>query len=318
MISSISFMPNSSDIKELRKFVPDEQVKERLAYLQIPILDPESEEEERPAIKATDHILFCTPNTEEISNLAFYGYDDNEIFFHHDLFVFSTIVDSTYLGNSMVALATFEPDIFVYDFLTGLPVLPQKLLCDHESAVTGIKNKEDRVVSCSEDKTIIEWDIVRMCRKSRSRYNVAIDRFDFHGSSLVFGSGTYLNINDENVPLDFHMEQLRMEGTCVYVSDCEGNMVVYDTRGIGNNTKALLTKRAHVKAVVDFCIVDDWIATTSLDGFVKLWDRNMDLKNELEQSSAVYALAHNSHSGENEIFAGNEENFVFPIRLECK
>lgn len=319
MISSLGFIPNSSEIKELNAFVPDEQVKERLSYLQIPILDPPSDEggEEEPPIKATDSILFCTPNTEEISNLAFYAYDDQEIFFHHDLFVFSTIIDSAYLGNNLVALATFEPDIFVYDFLTRLPVLPQKLLCGHEGAVTGLKNKENRVFSCSDDKTIIEWDLSRMCPKNRVCHDVSIDRFDFHGNDMVFGCKTYLNINDENIPLNFQMEQLRMQGNYVYVSDSEGNMAVYDARRVGSTTRTVLSKKIHDQAVVDFCIVDDWIATTSLDSYIRLWDLGLDLKNELEQSSAVYALGYNNYLGEKEIFAGNEENFVFPIKLEC-
>lgn len=326
MISTIGFLPNTTETKVLQKFIPDENIKKRLDYLQIPLLQNQveqfeelsSDKEELPEIKATDNILFCTPNSEEISNVAFYGYDDTEMFFHHDLFVFNTIIDSCRLISSdrYVAVATFEPDIMIYDFAIELPLLPQALLIGHEDAVTGIKNKYEKLISCSQDKTIIQWDINELKVKEKTVYDIEIERFDFEGNMLVFGAKTYLNINNQSISLKNEIEQLRIKDNIVYVSDNEGYFTLYDIR---NTERAISSDKVHDESIIDFCIAKDWIVTTSLDNKIKMWksgSTGLELKSTFDQNSTVYSLGYNELDKEEEIFAGNGENHVFPIKLE--
>jgi len=323
MISSIGFIPNTSDIKELKAFVPDETIQKKLSYLQIPILNPEepadsdivdegNNAEDKNYIKETDSIVFSTPNTEEMSYCSIYGYDEEEMFFHHDFFVFSTILDSTYLGNNLIALATFEPDVLVYDFLTKFPVLPQHLLCGHESFVTSIKNKENKIVSSSDDKSIIEWDLNTFGIKSQNFYDVSIERFDFEGKSLAFAQKNYLCINNENFSLDYDIEQLKIRGDKVYATDAQGYVSIYDMR---NLEKKLFSKKIHDAAAVDILILEECIVTSSLDGTVKFWDTNFDIKDTKEQESPIYCLGYNPYSSYNEIFGGSENDQVIPIKL---
>ncbi|KAM0679698.1 rRNA-processing protein [Glugoides intestinalis] len=326
MISTIGFLSNTTETKALQKFIPDENIKKRLDYFQLPLISDKgerddyisSDSEELPEIKTTDNILFCTPNSEEISNVAFYGYDDTEMFFHHDLLVFNTIIDSCRLisTNRYVAVATFEPDIMIYDFGIELPLLPQILLIGHEDAVTGIKNKEEKLMSCSQDKTTIEWDINELRIKERTAHDIEIERFDFEGNSLVFGAKTHLNINNESISLENELEQLRIKDNIVYVSDSEGKFTFYDIR---NTSKAIFSDKIHEKPILDFCFAKDWIVTTSFDNKVKLWKNGqsgIELKATLEQNSTIFSLGYNEFDTEDEVFAGNAENHVFPIKLE--
>ncbi|ELA41417.1 uncharacterized protein VICG_01522 [Vittaforma corneae ATCC 50505] len=323
MINTIGFLPNSTEIRQLNEFVPNESVKEHLEYLQIPILprkDVDSSDklsEERPVIKSTDSILFCTSNTEEISTVAFYGYDDTEIFVHHDMFVFSTIIDSCFIKNTLIGVATFEPAIMIYDFMVDFPVLPQYLLIGHTGPVTGIKNKFEKLMSCSEDKMIIEWDINEMRLRSQKNHDVSIERFDFEGNNLVFGSQKYLNINNENISLDYDIEQLKIRDNLVFVSDCEGYIQIYDVRMPG---KAMISQRLHESALVDFCLAKDWIVTTSQDCTVKSWKtKELALRYISEintPGSQVLSLGYNEYNNLDEVFAGDENDNVFPIKLE--
>lgn len=326
MINTIGFIPNFTEVSKLKEFVPDEDVSKELEYLQIPVLETgeqgdADEIEERQVIKSTDSVLFCTINNEEISSVAFYGYDETEMFFHHDFFVFSTIIDSCYVGDSLVAVATFEPHIMVYDFTVEFPVLPQHLLIGHTSSVTSIKNKGGRLMSASEDKTVIEWDMTEMRVKNRQNYEFPIERFDFECSSVVFGGGTYLNINNENISLDYGLEQLRMSDNMVYVSDSEGRMIIYDVR---MPSKPLNVQKMHSSTLVDFCLVRDWTVTTSSDMTLKMWKAEgaeLKCKNAMsfeEAGAGVLALGFNPFSGFDEIFVGDEKDQVFPLKLEEK
>lgn len=319
MISSIGFIPNNPNSNTLKDFIPDEEIKQKLAYLQIPLVTPgepneDEDTEEMNEIKQTDNIIYSTPNTEELSHVAFYGYDENEMFFHHDIFVFSTIIDSAYLGNNLVACATFEADILVYDCFTKFPVLPQKLLCGHESFVTAIKNKEDRVMSASDDKSIIEWDINSLSIKSQTFYDVSIEKFDFQGSNFAFAQQKYLYINNENISVDYDIEKLRIEGNNVFLTDCEGYVTIYDIRNLGTK---LFNKKIHDQSVPDFLVLDEWIVTTSLDNKIKLWDLDFNLKNTIEQPSTVFCLGKDPYAKYDEIFGGNEEDDLIPIKLEA-
>lgn len=341
MITTIGFLPRLTEKLEMTEFILNEEVKTRLDYLQIPLLpntsestsnEPNksasnkpasnksnaSETEEKPEIKITDNILFCTPQTEEISHLSFYGYDNKEIFFHHDLLIFSTILSSCFIKDKLVGIATYEPDIMLYDFTVNFPIFPQHLLIGHNGPVTAIKNKYEKLMSASDDKTIIEWDPIELRLRSQKSYDVSIERFDFEGNSLVFGSKNYLNINNENISLDNELEQLQIKDNLVYVSDCVGRLVVYDVR---MPAKALINQKIHDASIVDFCLAKEWIVTTSMDQTVKLWkieEGILGCKSVLDQESTVFSLGYNEFESTAEVFAGNDDNFVFGIELKAQ
>lgn len=272
MISALGLVPNDQQRKSLCRFAPDERIKERLSYLQIPIVDAENEEEEpEETIEASDSLLFATPNTEEISALAFYVYSPEECYIHHDTFVFSTILDASYIGNGLVALGTFEPDVFVYDAFTRFPLLPQQLLCGHTAPVTGVVAHSGRLLSSSEDGSIIEWDV--SCGSSvRSVVTKAgpIERFDFADGITAFGADNTIVVNTSAFTLEAPVERIRCFEDCVYVSDSSGTVSVFDPR---NLKEPVHTQSLHTKAVLDIAFVKGCIATASGDSTVKIWKK---------------------------------------------
>lgn len=318
MISSIGFIENSKE-RSLSKFTPNESVRKRLDYLQIPIISdglPSSVEE---PIVPSDEVLFVTPNTEETSNLAFYGYNTTEMFFHHDLFVFSTVLGSCSLGDGGVAVATFEPDIFVYDPWIDFPLLPQSLLVGHSDAVTAVKNK-DRMMSISEDTSFIEWDISTLSAKSTRSLGIPLHTFDFDQSVLAAASSNnYVVAFSEDIiktgSLEESIETVVLTNSQLLVSDSCGFVSVFDLRSL--DTK-LLHKQLHDGSVLDMIVVGSKVITTGMDKFVRIWDLNWNLLKEENVKSVVYCLGYNTlaKAKMNEVFCGDEENEVYPISLE--
>lgn len=312
MISSIGFIPNDKEISKLSKFVPDENIKNRLSYLNIPIItqnqdfQSNSSDKEDEKILKTDKVLFCTPNTEDISSIAFQVYNKEEIFVHHDLFVFSTILSSAYVGNGLVALGTFEPDIFLYDAFTEFPILPQKLLIGHSEAVTSVKFHDNRLLSCSEDKSIMEWDLIAQESISKKSYDVKIEKFDFNGKHLAFGSNTYLNINNKSFALDQEVEQIKMKNNNVYVVDGSGKLYVYDVR---NLVSPLINKSIHRSAAMDVTLYKNLIATCSYDGEVKIFRDDAEIFTT-NMESAAYCLEFDS---EGSLFCGTDHDLVLKV-----
>src|SRR5690606_35093635 len=106
------------------------------------------------------------------------------------------------ISENLVALGTFEPDIFIYDAFTEFPVLPKELLIGHKELVTTIKNQENRFMSGSEDQSIIEWDLNKNSIKEQLFYDFPIDSFDFSGSNLAYGAKNILNVNNNTISLE--------------------------------------------------------------------------------------------------------------------
>lgn len=312
MISSIGFIQNNIDRQKLTKFIPDKKIKERLEYLDIPVVETESNDdrslstESDEKILASDSIVFGTPNTETISTLAFYVYNEDSIFCHHDLYVFSTIFDSSHIGNGLVALATFEPDVFVYDAFTNFPILPQKLLIGHEKSVTGIKNENGRLMTSSEDKTIIEWDLEKLDIKNRCSYDIPIDRFDFEENNLAFAVNDYLNINNESISVSGIIENIKINKKHVYVLSSDGNAIIYDMRNLSG---PLFQKKIHEDAAIDIAFSNDRIVTCSMDHTVKVWSNPLEwnLIASYEKKSAVYSLGFD-HNGR--LFVGDDNDEI--------
>ena len=106
-----------------------------------------------------------------------------------------------------------------------------------------------------------------------------------------------------------------MKGNNVFVGDCEGNLQVFDLR---KPSKPMMTKKIHESAVLDICLAGDWIVSTSLDNHIKLWKLESDLvcKADSVQQSTAFCLGYNEFDNLNEVFAGNEEDFVYPVSLQ--
>lgn len=317
MISSIGFIQNNTEREKLSKFIPDKKIRERLEYLEIPVVEKESQEDENfsadsdEKILATDSIVFGTPNTESISTLAFYVYNEDTMFCHHDLYVFSTIFSSTHIGNGLVALATFEPDVFVYDAFTNFPILPQRLLIGHEKAVTGIKQDNGRLMTSSEDKTIIEWDLEKLDVKNKCSYDIPIDRFDFEENNLVFAVNDYLNINNESISISGIVENVKINKGNVYVLDSDGNAIIYDMR---NLSAPVFQKKIHDDAAIDIAFNSSRIVTCSMDHTVKVWSNPLEwnLNASYEKKSIVYSLGFD-HNGR--LFAGDDNDEITSLSI---
>lgn len=330
MISSLDFVPNGGRRKALEPFVADEFVKDRLAYLQIPMVDElqrdaGEEAESDETIESDDAILFATPNTEECSTLSFHVYGAEEApFVHHDLFVFSTILDGAHIRDGLVALATFESDLFVYDAFVHFPVLPQALLIGHSSVVTGVAQHDGRLASCSEDGRVLEWDLEKLvCREDlTARFpcvptaladgegvatNPAIERFDFDAQNLAFGALTYLNINGNSVALDAEIERITIHDGLVHVLDAAGQILVFDPR---NTNGPCRTIKAHKESVFSLVWHGDIAATSSVDGTIKIWDKDFQETHCFDKKQPIYVLNFDQNG---RLFSGNEENEVAEV-----
>jgi len=313
MISALGFIPNETQRRSLGRFVSDEKIRERLEYLQIPLVSPEDdEEEEEEAVEAGDSLLFATPNTEEMSALAFYVYNSEERYIHHDTFVFSTILDAAHVGNGLVALGTFEPDIFVYDAFIKFPLLPQKLLCGHTAPVTGIALHEGRLLSCSDDGSIIEWDVLRST-SIRSVVEMAgpIEKFDFTSNITAFGADNAVTINSSHFALESPIERVRCFGDKVYVLESSGSVSAFDSRSLN---RPVYTQSLHPDAVLDIAFVNGRIATASSDSTVKVWKEEAGLveTGSFMKKSPVCRLG---LGPDGRLFCGDENDIVSEIAI---
>ncbi|KAI5151856.1 hypothetical protein ENBRE01_2437 [Enteropsectra breve] len=329
MITSLGLIKNEKEFKNLKKFTADPEVKKRLEYLQIPLVDEDDDnidgnnddsnddDSSNDDLDDFDKLLFYTPNAEEISSLGFYAMNEHEMFIHHDNYVFSTILDGTHLGAGKVALATFEPDIFIYDAFTEFQVLPERLLVGHTAPVTGVKMHDGTFRSCSEDGTVREWDLELMAEKNSSSHGFPIDRFDFAGKSQAVGAENNVIINGENIVINSSVENIKFNGeNHCFVLDGAGHLHLYDTR---NMERALFHRKIHEEGLLDAVFMDNKMATSGFDKKVKIWNLESIVGNKkdgeaasYEKQSAVFSMAvdENGH-----IYCGQENDEVSVIRV---
>ncbi|KAI4292677.1 hypothetical protein PAPHI01_1951 [Pancytospora philotis] len=334
MISSLGFVPNSEARTALSPFVPDAAIKEKLDYLQIPLVDISTreageEEESDEAIEATDSILYYTSNTEQDSIVGFNVYNAEDNFLHHDVYVFSTILDSTHVRDGLVAVATYESDVMVYDAFTRFPILPQALLSGHSGCVTGIAQHGGRLASSGDDGRVIEWDLEKLVYKedlnrlfinrgevpgaplgSPTKDYFAIERFDFDGSTVAAGAQDVLNINGNTIALDASLERIRIHGGLVYVVDDAGQVLVYDPRCLST---AVRTVDAHSDDLFDIAFHEGKIATCAMDGSIKVWDGQFNELHSVKRDAPVFCVAFDK---DGRLFAGDDEDAVAEIEFK--
>lgn len=332
MISSLGIIDGLSPSGRLNRFVPDEEIKKHLAYLAIPLVeesdtsesgsageeDPELQEEE---LREGDKILFATPNNEDISTLAFFVYNDTDLFLHHDVYVFSTILDSaplpTHGGAPLVAVATCEHDIFVYDSTVNFPVLPQMLLVGHSGPVNALKTVGEVLWSAGEDGHLIDWDLNKLegqesiVRRPGKNLGLPIERFDMEGQHLVYGSERFVNIDGESINLENGIEKIKIQNDKVYIPDESGNLLIYDFR---NLKEAYHARKVHENAIYDLAFYGDAVVTSSADGLIKTWNAStLEETGRYERPSAVCSLCFDA-SGE--LFCGDESGSVSKLSID--
>ena len=317
MITALGFVENKGGCSKLKKFVPDPEIKKTLEYLSIPLVDEvtephdtENEESEFEEISPEDKIVWATPNTEIASSLVFHLYDHGTLSAHHDTFVFSVILDAATVNENFVATATYEPHIFLYDAFTAFPILPQQLLRGHMGPVTGVMCHDGRLMSCSEDRMIIEWDLERGVPKETTDSGMPLERFDFSGSSLIYGATTSVVINNESFFITADVERVKLRGNMAYVLDAAGGVTLYDTR---NLSSVVLYKKLHDDGVMDIDFYGDSIATCSVDKTVRTWDGQFQETGRFSKSCPVLRIL---YGDQGELFCGDEHDSVSTIVFE--
>jgi len=318
MISSVGLIHSIAPRRKLDKFIPDREIGQKLKYMNIPLVmgdsgtaEDGSDIEDCHEILEGDRLLFATVNTEEMSSLSFYVYNTEDLFLHHDVYVFSTILDSALVSDRMVALATCEPDILVYDAYTTFPILPQRLFTGHTDMVTGVKIHNGRFLSSSDDRSVIEWDLATGGIKMQRDHGFPIEKFDFNELHICVGGKNDVKINEDNIVLDAELENIKFIGENeVCILDTVGKVHVYDVR---RTDKPVCTVQGHEGSAVAVDVYNDRLVTGGFDRKVKVWNRiGMGLEETHDKKSPVLAV---SVDTDGRIFCGEENDSISYIKI---
>lgn len=321
MISSLHVIENPIQLDKLHKFVPDNSIKQHLAYMNIPMVDNTSgdDDSDDQFIDQNDKILISTPNNEDISMLSFHVYNQSSMFIHHDLYVFSTIISSAVIDSSpypFVALATFEPDILIYDISIKFPILPQIVLVGHSGPVTALKMYGDALWSASDDGSVIKWDanltagtIINKNDKI-IKTGVGINKMDINDNNIVYTAGRYININKTSINLEYEIEQIKILNNLIYIGDETGRVIIYDIRNLQNEC---YSKKIHGNAIYSMEFNSKQVVTSSADGLVKVFD--LDGFREVgsyERNAPVSAMCFDS---DGKLFCGDENDGISTLLI---
>lgn len=298
MISSIGFVPSGISMQNLKRFVPDEEIADSLRYLDIPIVDTsekpcDDDVEESEEIVENDVMIFCTPNEDDVSFLQFHIHNSEctNMFLHHDVYVFSTITDSSLveIGNELyVGLSTFENDIMLFDPFVRNPMLPQILLRGHVDSVLSLKYHDHRLVSGGSDAVIAEWDVERGQVKDKTVATGPVSNV------AVLDSGTVYSVNDvlyclrNEARLGGDVEKIRTKDNGVLVSDSTGVLRHYDLRNMSTFVKE---KKVHEDSITGVDVLGDTVYTASMDGSVKTVDLlTFETKSTWDSGEKLFSL----------------------------
>lgn len=238
------------------------------------------------------------------------------LFVHHDIILSSYPICMEWIGADYTAvddnnkvskgnfsiIGTFLPEIEIWDIDEKDPVEPYALLgkngSGHKDAVTSLSINDYRnniLLSGSADSLIKIWDL---------NQNKAIISYSFNNSDILSakwvpyneslllmsykeGETIYLDARDKS-PISRSTLGCDLEGICYNYNGnsqtaflaCEnGNIVEAD---LSNNFKIISETIAHSKNVTSISShskLPGYLITTSLDGYLKLWDCNNRLDN---------------------------------------
>ncbi|KAF9761865.1 hypothetical protein NGRA_2368 [Nosema granulosis] len=324
MINCIGFLPKGIDIEKLKDYKPDQEILKKLEYLDLPIIEnkeePSEESENNDFVVESDLVVFSTPNNSELSYLQFHVFDKelDDFVIHHDIYVFSSINDTEYINinnQHCVALGTFENYVMLYDALVKNPMTPQVLLEGHSGAVMAVTtdNSNYSLFSGSEDRSVIEWDLEKLCVKNKAEYCQVVEKLCVSEDILIFGNqqSIYLPSSGEEYKVEGTVENCMIEGNNIYIGDSSGVLTVLDIR---NMKKSKTIKKVSEDPLTGLDVLRGYVSVSSLGGDLFIFDSSsFETKFSHNVKSELYSV---KLSEENVLFFGDASDTLHIKRIE--
>lgn len=280
MISSIGFFKQGIEIEKMEKYKLDKNAIKKFENYEFKNKEDFEEESDSDEKIFKDDILFySTPNTEEQSYIEFQIYNE-EIFIHHDIYIFDLILDSCYIENNekyYIALATSENEIPIYNSFIKNPLLPEISLKGHESEVTTI-NFNKNLYSGSLDGNLIMWSIdnqkiINKINTGNEIYSMAINDFILTSKNNEIVT-IYSNSLEKISELKIHnkVEKIVIKDK-ILVSDNAGYVYIFDKR---NFNEPLIFKKIHNAEIPALDCDSDKIITGSIDKNISVLNYNLE------------------------------------------
>ncbi|KAG0440137.1 Periodic tryptophan protein 1 like protein [Dictyocoela muelleri] len=336
MITSIGFLNSGIEIKKLEKYILDDKAKLKFPEYDFSKnidndennIDSSDSEDE---ITREDILIYSTPNSEDQSFIDFSIYNE-EIFSHHDIYVFDLIMDSCYFTKNddhFLAIGTTETDVMIYNCFVRNPLLPQISLSGHTSEVTSVVYNE-YLFSGSIDGSIIKWSIekeepiLKKIIKNKNYRDVNTNIREVMEICGIDSNKSYLSVTDDSKNLRLYSTNLEKIG-CVEISspieksrlndflmiaDSDGYLHKFDFR---NLEKPVISKKVHNSEITSFDICENKVVTGSIDQNLCYLDWNFELIKKYEAKEKIFAVSICSYFPNICVFGGekNEVKLVF-------
>lgn len=251
MLSSIDFLSDKFKIDKLISEFEDE--------------DTSIEEEE---VLETDKMIVATFPADESNSMLFYVYSSDYFYPHHEINYPTVFFDCKVLKNDFVAVSSLLNDILVFDPKIKHVDGPSYILQGHDSNVLCLEMQED-LISGSEDKTIIFWDNDKP--KEKVECGDDIIKLSVEGNLIAYSSNSKVVLREINKKItDFDVkdvEDIKLRNNNLYLSDGEGNIIIYDLR---NYEKSLY--KLHDEFINSFDFYKNYLVTGSEDRRIKFFD----------------------------------------------
>lgn len=323
MINTINLIPNKIQIDKLKPYKKDMNIIKSLSHIGISLIENEEIQEledNDTFICESDQILFSTSNNEEESFLQFHVYDkeNDDFVIHHDVFVYSSINDAEYFYKNdkhFIALATFEKDVMVYDSCIFNPMAPQILLKGHEDHIMCVKKFGENLFSGSEDKSIIEWDIIKETFCNFYKLDLVPEKICKSNNHIFYTDGTTIKSSTSDLHFSCYdrIENLIACDNMIYVSNSTGDFFSFDLRA----SKSPYFSNKYVEsALTGMDLLNNKIALCSKSGEIFILDLlDYELKNSEKIKSVLYSIKLHE---DNLIFYGDESDTLHLKKLKNK
>lgn len=266
MITELGFLEPNLSIRKLKHvYDSTEEISE----------STDSEEE----ICKTDTIIYAISNTSDLCTIQFHIKNDNDFYIHHDIITIDTITTAAYKDKKLYT-AGFENKINTYNVFDFNPTEPHSSFGEHTDIINKIRLKKN-LFSCSDDKTIKEYDL-------ETEKVVNTTNYDYIVRDFFFYDDTFITLDENSIYGEKKLFTNNAEITCaslkgdfVYFGDSEGYFRKLDI------TKRRIEKEVKISdsSIFSFDMHNDIVYAVSANKLVTLFSDgsigNKEYDNEL-------------------------------------
>ncbi|EPR78417.1 WD40 domain-containing protein [Spraguea lophii 42_110] len=301
MITNIEFLEEGIECKKLEKYILTEEDKKLFPGYTFKNLDEEpmedSEDDENERIYKEDILFSTIVNLEEASYIDIIAgnRESTEYFIHHEIQLSDLIYDSVYLKKEKqyIGVATSSPDVEIYDALLFNPLVPQIKLLGHEDEVNTITYDGTDIMTGSNDKTIIQWDLEK--KKPKEKYEMGVEVNYLESNENILGgilgnNEIFLRNGNDTLKTKFESEpqKLKFYNDKLLASDEDGFFYVYDLRMFDS---PLIKKGLHRKCITAFDVANQCLITASTDESLKLWNyETLELQKKIQTGEPMFSV----------------------------